>query len=205
MTTVRARFALLLAVAVTLAACADASSLEPGMKAVEKIRGRKFLHDVKTVAIDRSELPKHLMDQMVKGTPYSLDDFSVVLRSLQLVDEPPKEILPKLIALYEAQVLAFYDPYSHTYYSIKQLPKLQGDMAKMIDPETLADTVMVHELTHALQDQHFDLDQLFEDDGEVQPDSYDTQLRAVVEGDANRMEERYVSQELTQAERKRYR
>jgi hypothetical protein len=158
MTAARSRFVLLLAVALTLAACADASSLEPGMKAVEKIRGRKFVHDVKNVSIDRSELTKHLMDQMVKGTPYPMEDWSAALRSLQLVDVPPKEILPKLLALYEAQVLAFYDPYSHTYYSIKQLPKLSGDMAKMVDPEMLEETVMVHELTHALQDQHFALE-----------------------------------------------
>ena len=158
MTAVRSRFVLLLAVALTFAACADASSLEPGMKAVEKIRGRKFVHDVKNVSIDRSELTKHLMEQMVKGTPYPMEDWSEALRALQLVDAPPKEILPKLLALYEAQVLAFYDPYSHTYYSIKQLPKLSGDMAKMVDPEMLEETVMVHELTHALQDQHFALE-----------------------------------------------
>lgn len=158
MTTVRPRFALLLAVALTLAACADASSLEPAMKAVEKIRGRKFLHEVRHTAIDRSELTKHLMDQMVKGTPYSLDDWGTVLRALQLVDTPPKEVLPQLLGLYESQVLAFYDPYSHTYYSIKQLPKMSGEMAGMVDPEMLEETVMVHELVHALQDQHFALD-----------------------------------------------
>lgn len=158
MTTVRAnRFALLLAAALALTACADAASLEPGMKAVEKIRGRKFVHDVKNVSIDRADLKKHLHDQMLKGTPYSLEDWGTILRSLQLVDTPPAEILPKLLALYESQVLAFYDPYSHTYYSIKQLPKLPPEAAKIADPEMLEETVMVHELTHALQDQHFSL------------------------------------------------
>lgn len=158
MTTVRAsRSLLLLAVALAFTACADAASLEPGMKAVEKIRGRKFTHDVKNVAIDRDELSKHLHEQMVKSTPYSLDDWGRILRSLQLVDVPPAEILPKLLSLYESQVLAFYDPHSHTYYSIKQLPKLPPEAAKLADPEMLEETVMVHELTHALQDQHFSL------------------------------------------------
>lgn len=158
MITARAqRLPLLVLAFVTLASCADAASLDPGMKAVEKIRGRKFLREVKHAAIDRKDLQKHLHEQMLKSTPYSIEDWGIVLRSLQLVDEPPAEILPKLFALYESQVLAFYDPYSHTYYSIKQLPKLQGEMAKMIDPEMLEETVMVHELTHALQDQHFSL------------------------------------------------
>ena len=158
MITARAqRLPLLVLAFVTLASCVNAASLEPGMKSVEKIRGRKFVHEVKHASIDRKELQKHLHEQMLKSTPYSIEDWGTVLRSLQLVDDPPAEILPKLFALYESQVLAFYDPYSHTYYSIKQLPKLQGEMAKMIDPEMLEETVMVHELTHALQDQHFSL------------------------------------------------
>jgi hypothetical protein len=148
---------ILVAAAIVLTACADASSLKPGMEAVEKIRGRKFDHDVKNVRIDRSDLTRHLREQMLKNTPYSIEDWGTILRSLQLVDAPAEEILPKLLSLYESQVLAFYDPYSHTYYSIKQLPKLPPEAAKIADPEMLEETVMVHELTHALQDQHFSL------------------------------------------------
>lgn len=135
---------------------AAASPLRPGMDAVEKIRGLSFKNDVKNVTIDRSELSKHLQEQMVRSTPYSLEDWGRILRALQLVDVEGKEILPKLLALYESQVLAFYDPQAHTYYSIKQLPKLP-DAARLADPKTLEETVMVHELTHALQDQHFAL------------------------------------------------
>ncbi len=140
-----------------LASCARASSLAPGMKAVEEIRGRKFISEVKNISIDRADLSRHLKDQMEKSTPYSLQDWGRILRALQLVDVQPDEILPRLLALYESQVLAFYDPQAHTYYSIKQLPKLPPEAAKLIDPKTLEETVMVHELTHALQDQHFGL------------------------------------------------
>jgi hypothetical protein len=158
MTTVRAGRLLLLFL---LASCAQASPLQPGMKAVEEIRGKAFLHDVKNVSIDRADLSKHLREQMIKGTPYSLDDWATLLRALQLVDTPDaaagKELVPKLLALYESQVLAFYDAQSHTYYSIKQLPKLPEAAAKLADPKMLEEMVMVHELTHALQDQHFKL------------------------------------------------
>src|SRR5688572_1883323 len=101
-----------------LASCAQASPLAPGMKAVEEIRGRKFTKDVRNVTIDRTDLQKHLRDQMSKSIPYSLEDWGVMLRSLQLVDVEPAKIVPQLLSLYEAQVLAFYDPHSHTYYSI---------------------------------------------------------------------------------------
>lgn len=140
-----------------LASCLNASPLAPGMKAVEQIRGRKFVSEVRTVSIDRAELSSHLKEQMVKSTPYSLDDWGRILRALQLVDIQPNEILPRLLSLYESQVLAFYDPHVHTYYSIRQLPKLPPEAAKLVDPKTLEETVMVHELMHALQDQHFGL------------------------------------------------
>lgn len=140
-----------------LASCSQASPLTPGMKAVEAIRGRKFVHDVKNVTIDRADLSKHLRKQMETLTPYSLDDWGSMLRSLQLVDSANKELVPQLLSLYEAQVLAFYDPQTHTYYSIKQLPKLPEGAAQLADPKTIEETVMVHELMHALQDQHFKL------------------------------------------------
>ena len=140
-----------------LTACVHASPLTPAMKAVEEIRGLTFVHDVKNVTIDRADLAAHLRQQMQESVPYSLDDWGHVLRALQLVDVEGKDILPQLLALYDAQVLAFYDPQSHIYYSIKQLPKLPPETAKLADPKLLEETVMVHELTHALQDQRFDL------------------------------------------------
>jgi hypothetical protein len=158
MTTVRVARLLLVFL---LASCGQASPLQPGMKAVEGIRGKEFLRDVKNVSIDRSDLSVHLRQQMEKSTPYPLEDWATLLRALQLVDvksvDAGKELLPKLLALYESQVLAFYDPHAHTYYSIKQLPKLPEQAAKLADPKMLEEMVMVHELTHALQDQHFKL------------------------------------------------
>lgn len=157
MTTVRPARLLLVFL---LASCTQASPLAPAMKDVEKIRGKEFLHDVKNVSIDRADLSKHLREQMVKSTPYSLDDWATLLGALQLVDvdaKAGKDLVPKLLALYESQVLAFYDAQSHTYYSIKQLPKLPEQAMKLTDPKTLEEMVTVHELMHALQDQHFKL------------------------------------------------
>ena len=140
------------------ASCAWASSpLDPGMKAVEQIRGRKFLHPVRNVTIDRADLAAKLQEQMAESVPYSLDEWGRVLRALQLVDVEPKQLMPKLLALYESQVLAFYDAQTHVYYSIKQLPKFPEGTQQLIDPEQLEEMVMVHELTHAIQDQHFGL------------------------------------------------
>lgn len=60
---------------------------------------------------------------------------------------------------------------------------------------------LVHELTHALQDQHFDLAEIVGgdlDDGESDA------RRALVEGDALRIEDQYVSEALSEEERTSY-
>src|SRR5262249_25285188 len=54
--------------------------------------------------------------------------------------------------LYESQVLAFYDPHTHVYYAINELP---GVMKGVGSADMLQEAIAVHELTHALQDQRF--------------------------------------------------
>ncbi len=60
---------------------------------------------------------------------------------------------------------------------------------------------LVHELTDALQDQHFELGRLYDsrlDDGAA------TAFRALIEGDALRIEHEYVTNELTPNEKASY-
>lgn len=157
----------------------SASTLEKPMREVERIRGLSFVHDVKTVAVNRDALPSMLRKQMEKGLPYSWDDYIVVLRALHLVDPTTKDVQGKLIDLLDQQVLAFYDPDDHIYYSINQPPKGLGEMPKEI---AFDEAVAVHELTHALQDQRFDLgkkDRALHDDTDA-----GMALHAVAEGEA---------------------
>lgn len=134
-----------------------ASSLAPGLAAVEKIRGRKFVTEVKTATIERAALGAHLQKQVAKDLPYSVEDWGRVLRALQLVDIEAPQLLPKLLSLYEAQVLAFYDADTHTYYAIDKLPPQVAEQAAGVDPKMLEDMVQVHELMHAMQDQHWNI------------------------------------------------
>src|SRR5437764_2553015 len=140
-----AAFAAVLVVALPLLA----SPLQKEMREVERIRGLSFLHDVETVAIDRGTLPSMLRKQMEKGLPYSWDDYITVLRALHLVDPSTRDVQGKLIDLLDQQVLAFYDPDAHVYYSIKQPPKGLPEMPKDMPFD---EAVAAHELTHALQD-----------------------------------------------------
>ena len=134
--------------------CFAADPLDPYKAAVEKIRGRKFVTEVKNVRLERAKLPSILREQIAKELPYSLDEWVTMLRALQLVDVDAQQVVPKLLALYESQVLAFYDPHSHVYYSLDTVPpKLES----MGDPKMLEEMVAVHELQHAIQDQHFNI------------------------------------------------
>lgn len=60
---------------------------------------------------------------------------------------------------------------------------------------------LVHELAHALQDQHFDLGQLINDSDDS---SESTAHRGLGEGDALRIEDEYIDQELTEEETAAY-
>ena len=140
--------------ALLLAASASAASpLATSMHEVERIRGLRFEHDIRHVSIGRGELPERLRAQMLKSMPYSFDDYMLVLRSLQLVDGKNEQLMTQLIDLYQSQVLAFYDPLDHVYYSIREMPK--GMEGTGLDADTMRDMVVIHELTHALQDQRF--------------------------------------------------
>ncbi len=82
----------------------------------------------------------------------------------------------------ESRVLAFYDP------DAKEVV-IRGGTHGLDVPHRV---VLAHELTHVLQDQHFDLNRL-ERTVRRAPGQSPQALRAVVEGDATRIEDRYVA------------
>jgi hypothetical protein len=143
----------LLAAALLLAAATAGAGVPEQMKKVEQIRGLTFTGPVKTEELDRRELPQRLEAQLVKTMPYSLDDYVTVLEALQLLDPGTKNVLPKLFGFLQQQVLAFYDPLTKTYYSVRQLPDGMAGLGQQ--REMLEEGVAMHELTHALQDQRF--------------------------------------------------
>jgi hypothetical protein len=150
------------------------ADLAAPMRAVEAVRQLEFTGPVEQRSIDRGELRRHLLEELGRSTA-GVDDYLAILELAQLV-EPDPALLDRLFELYEAQVLAFYDPREHVYYSLKQPP--DG-----LEPnETMERMVVVHELVHALQDQHFSI-------GEAMKRSernWEQQLayHAVIEGEA---------------------
>ncbi|HEV7721546.1 MAG TPA: hypothetical protein VGO60_09685, partial [Iamia sp.] len=115
-----------------------------------------------------------------------MDDFVAVLRALGLV-EGEVDLEAAYGDLASAGTLAYYDSDAEKVF-------VRGDVLTPAVRVTLA-----HELTHVLQDQHFDLDRLSDPDFE-EADG----LRAMAEGDAGRIEDVYVAEVLTADEQTAY-
>ncbi|HUP47424.1 MAG TPA: hypothetical protein VNA04_01395 [Thermoanaerobaculia bacterium] len=132
-----------------------ASGLEPHMREVERIRGLSFSQPVHSVTIDRSELPGRLREQLTRTLPYSVAEWGEILSALLLIEEPEQEEAPfeQLLDLYQSQVLAYYDPLTRTFFALRQPPAALQDLPGV----PVEDGVIVHELMHALQDQHFEI------------------------------------------------
>jgi hypothetical protein len=130
----------------------SAASIDRAMKDVERLRGVTFASGVKQRKVKRADLPSLLREQIDKSLPYSMDDYVRILRALQLVDRKTTDVAGQMMKLYESQVLAFYDPHTHVYYAINELPPV---MKGTPGADMLQEAIAVHELTHALQDQRF--------------------------------------------------
>lgn len=115
---------------------------------VEILRGHQFHHPVDHRVLVRADLKAFLATQMERELPVGIDTYLATIEALGLVDSSAS--VDSLLELYDAQVLAFYDPVEHVYYSLDELP---SDVAL---PPMMIDAVVVHELVHALQDQTFD-------------------------------------------------
>ncbi len=106
-----------------------------------------------------------------------IEDATAELRALGLV-EGDFDLFGESNAISGGSILAYYNPETEriTVRGTELSPYLRG--------------TIVHELTHALQDQHFDLEALQE---EVGPDG-DFRFRSVVEGDAVKVGQAYYDQ-----------
>ena len=124
-----------------------AEGLDAPTTRVEALRGKKFIRPVQHETMKRSEL-RHYLTQQIARSVGSTDKYRRILEMMQLV-EPDPRLIETMLALYEAQVLAFYDPEKHTFYSLDTPPP------GLAQNSYIDEVVTVHELTHAMQDQLF--------------------------------------------------
>lgn len=158
------------------------SRVEALLDQAEKYRGLEAKQAVPSGTVDDPALRKKMLESFEADLPperlrpieVALKAFGLVPESLDLV-----KFFPELLT---SQVAGFYDPERHYLALVERdgeiVPSsdLPADAAKKAE-----EAVLVHELTHALQDQHFQLETF----ATGQPlDDTDVAKVALIEGDA---------------------
>jgi hypothetical protein len=164
--------------------------IAPLARFVERERGLTFEHVVVVRFLDGEAWAAELRsdESLTDDDRHGVAQSTALLRALGLADRDT-DLVGEGDELAESHVLAYYDPAEEEIV-------VRGDGAT---PDVFTRGTIVHELTHALQDQHFDLDALFE--GAYEPNALG--VRALVEGDATRVEHAWVEQ-LPAAEQDEY-
>ncbi len=159
---------------------------------VAALRGLTFEHPVavhflapadfeKTLAIDQSALDDDARQQV--------DQAAAEMRAVGLIGGDV-DVLDAYDQTQTSGTLAYYDPTKKEIY-------VRGETLDVAHRVTLA-----HELTHVLQDQHFDLQHLRKQ-AAATPNADPDALDAIVEGDAVRIQDGYLAQ-LSDAEKQQY-
>ncbi len=156
-------------------------------RSVEELRELKFLAPVKYKEIPHSELPAILSQKLAQQE--GDQDFARAQIALCALGLLPANIDLKktYLELLGEQIGAFYDQHSQELYTFEGHPLSQ----------TQNRVILAHELTHALEDQHFHLAKL---PLEIH-DNDDRQLAsiALVEGDATLVMNTYLANNMTAA------
>ena len=146
---------------------------EAYMSVVAQLRGKPFKEMVKPKLMNRVELAKEMTEQFkVELTPAELRLMEATYKVFGLAPES-LDIEKTMIQLYTEEVGGFYDPRTKAMVLIHDNPseedqeKLQGKSRGIFSwfskPDSTFDkdeqkTTLAHELTHALQDQLYDLE-----------------------------------------------
>jgi hypothetical protein len=137
---------------------------------VSELTGLPIKSPLKKQIISRAEIEKYLAENLhSEMTPQEIHIQEATLLAFGLVS-PDFNLEKFLISFYTEQAAGFYDPKRKTMF-----------IADWVDPD-MQRLVLAHELTHALQDQNFDLEKFLK--AVRQDDDASSARQAVVEGHA---------------------
>jgi hypothetical protein len=154
------------------------------------LRKLPFHHEVKRDMTDRGALAAKIVEEIDRDmTPAEFRAYEAGLKALGFL-KPEVDLKALLGEVYGQEIGAFYDPRTDTMHLIRESEKdarkpsfLESLMGKKpgFDKDENK-TVIAHEMTHALADQHFDLEKLLKS---VKDDA-DRELAttALIEGEA---------------------
>ncbi len=149
---------------------------------VEAIRGRRFERDVAMQIVDDDEARRHFEQRATKLWPRKqIEHEQRALAQLGLLPEGT-DLLDSLLDLLEEQAGGYYDSETDTFYVLDDIP------------DGTASILIAHELTHALDDQYFDIDRLLAE--AMQDDDRGAALSAVIEGSGTLVMSKFIVEEI---------
>ncbi len=137
---------------------------------VERISGRKFKSDVQGKVQSAEEFRNFVMNDLDKSLGGKAKWEQMALSKLGLLPEG-YDLRKGLENLLVSQAVAYYYPTSKCMYFVK-----------LNMPPMMIETTVIHELTHALQDQHYDLEKLLKT---ADNNDKETSIRYLMEGEAS--------------------
>lgn len=141
------------------------------LQQVARIRGLAPKGNIKKGIVSRDDIARYL-NERVREEYEEIDLLreGKVLKKLGLI--PPAMDYEKfMLKLLTEQIGGYYDPEKKTFFIADWIPLEQQKQ------------IMAHELLHALQDQHFDLESLMKQDRKVHNDDLVLAHHALFEGD----------------------
>jgi hypothetical protein len=164
--------------AVNAKAAALTATTEEVLRETSELRKLPVLRAVKSGAQSRAEIEQMLLRSLdEESKPEEMRAGELTLKKLGLLPAA-FELRPFIVSLLTEQILGYYDPKSRQFY-----------LADWVDVDGVQ-PVLAHELTHALQDQHFGL-RRFEHWRKGDADA-ELAAKALVEGDATWLMTLYV-------------
>ncbi|GKS57730.1 hypothetical protein YTPLAS18_12570 [Nitrospira sp.] len=154
---------------------------------VERLRGWKFKRPVTVEVYSEAQLREHLL--MMIQREYGdgrLERLGAYMRLIGLLP-PDVNLREKTMELLLNQVGGFYDP---TDKKLRLLKREGVDYGELMNSVLIA-----HELTHALDDQHTPLTELYHNASKSE--DYGMAISAVIEGSATVLMTRYMLEKMT--------
>lgn len=145
---------------------------------VVELRGLELLEDLQFDIMSREELTQ-LLEEETEFEQADIDLYWI----LRLFDDRDIDLTQLMIDVQASDIYGFYDTETKETYIIAEDAELSP----------MEEVFLAHEITHALQDQHFSLDLLGSEDGDYDAMSA---FLAMVEGDAVLTQELYAQEYL---------
>ncbi len=161
------------------------SRIDEMFSQVSEILGMKILRPVPRAVITRDKIRDYIERRMGEALkPGELRAQELVLKKFGFLPSD-YDLKSQMVDLLTEQAAAFYDFKQKKLYLSSWIPPGMQDMA------------LVHELAHALADQHFNLEKFIEKSGD--DDDAATARGAVVEGQASWVMTEYLARQIGQS------